>query len=268
MSSLDYLSKRNPHERDSHISFVEETHVYTIDGDSDYLSVTTWIHRQFPRFNADAIIDKMMNGKRWSQSQYFGMTKAEIKAQWKENGRKASEAGTKMHYDIECFYNNMTVSNESTEFDYFKRFDLAYREPLKPYRTEWTVYDKSLKMAGSIDMVFENPDGTLQIYDWKRCKEIKRDNRWDSALTPCIGHLPDSNFWHYALQLNTYKGILERNYGKKVTDMVLVCLHPNNRNQSYIRIPVPDLSSEVNALFALRERVAKLMDPPAAKQTA
>ena len=23
--------------------------------------------------------------------------------------------------------------------------------------------------------------------------------------TTCIEHLPDSNFWHYALQLNTYK---------------------------------------------------------------
>ena len=85
MSSIQYLANKHPHERDSHISFVESTHVYTIDGDSDYMSVTTWNHKHFPRFNADAIIDKMMNGKRWSQSRYFGMTKAEIKAQWKED---------------------------------------------------------------------------------------------------------------------------------------------------------------------------------------
>ena len=27
---------------------------------------------------------------------------------------------------------------------------------LKPYRTEWMIYDKELKLAGSIDMIFIN----------------------------------------------------------------------------------------------------------------
>ena len=31
------------------------------------------------------------------------------------------------------------------------------------------------------------------------------DNKWQSALTPCIKHLPDCNYYHYSLQLNTYK---------------------------------------------------------------
>lgn len=39
---MDTLSKKNPHERDTHISFDEGPHIYTIDGDSDYMSVTTW----------------------------------------------------------------------------------------------------------------------------------------------------------------------------------------------------------------------------------
>jgi hypothetical protein len=34
---------------------------------------------------------------------------------------------------------------------------------LKPYRTEWTIYDEELKIAGSIDMVYEKPNGTLAI---------------------------------------------------------------------------------------------------------
>ena len=33
----------------------------------------------------------------------------------------------------------------------------------------------------------------------------------------CINHLPDTNFWHYSLQLNTYKAILEDKYGVKIT---------------------------------------------------
>ena len=104
---MDYLAKLHPHERDSHISFEEGPHIYTIDGDSDFMSVTKWNHSHFPHFNAKKIIDKMMASKNWPQSKYFGMTSQQIKNQWNENGRQASDAGTKMHHDIECFYNNL-----------------------------------------------------------------------------------------------------------------------------------------------------------------
>lgn len=248
---LTYLENKNKHERDNHIKFDEGPHIYHIDGDSSFTSVTTWIHSHFGKFDADKIISKMMAGKYWKNSKYYGMTREQIKALWKENGRKASEAGTKMHYDIECFYNNMEVNNKSTEFEYFLRFYKQYND-LEPYRTEWMIYDKELKLAGSIDMIFKNKNGSLEIYDWKRCKEIKKENKWQSAKTECIDHLPDSNFWHYSLQLNTYKAILEKRYGVKVNGLYLVCLHPDNNNQSYQKIKVPHLKTEIKNLFELR----------------
>jgi len=252
MNPPTYLAKKNPHERDSHITFDEGPHIYTIDGCSDYTSVTTWNHSHFPHFNPDAIIDKMMKSKKWSDSRYFGMSKQEIKDLWKKNGNEASSAGTKMHYDIECFYNNETVNNDSTEYEYFLRFHRIIGSTMRPYRTEWMVWDEDLKLAGSIDMIFENPDGTLQIYDWKRCKEIKKLNRWESATTECISHLPNANFWHYSLQLNTYKWLIEKKYGKSVTGMYLVCLHPNNLNKSFQRLKVSILDEEIKDLMALR----------------
>ena len=252
---MDYLSKKNAHELDSHIKFDEGPHVYHIDGDSDFMSVTRWNHSHFAKFDSDKIIDKMMsNPERWKKNKYFGMTKPEIKDLWKENGRKAAEAGTNMHYDIERFYNNMEVNNESIEYNYFLRFH-KQNSDLVPYRTEWMVYDKELRFAGSIDMVFENPDGTLEIYDWKRSKEIKKENRWQSAITECISHLPDTNFWHYSLQLNTYKALLEKNYGKKVKGLYLICLHPDNKNETYQKIKVPTLKTEIKRLFELRKNM-------------
>jgi ATP-dependent exoDNAse (exonuclease V) beta subunit len=117
------------------------------------------------------------------------------------------------------------------------------------------IYHEDLLLAGSIDMVYENDDGTLMIYDWKRSKEIKKtDNFLKFALTECISHLPDTNFWHYSLQLNTYKKMIEEKYGKKVTKLCLVCLHPNNKNKSFQLISVPDLQNELNDLFALRKK--------------
>ena len=248
--AVDMLAKQNPHERDAHISFEEGPHIYTIDGESDFMSVTTWNHSHFAEFNADAIITNMMNGRKWAQSKYYGMTREEIKAQWEANRDEAAQAGTKMHYDIECYYNGMDVSNDSVEYAYFQRF-LEDHSDFVPYRTEWMVWDKELRFAGSIDMVYENPDGTLMIYDWKRSKGIHKTSSFMKfSHTHCIEHIPDTNFWHYALQLNTYKALIEKNYGKTVTTMMLVCLYPENK--SYQLLKVPDLSEEVGDLFNLR----------------
>jgi len=246
----EYLQSIHGHPRDAQITFEEEGHAYTIDGSSDFTSVTTWIHSPFPHFDADKIINSMMASPKWPKSKYFGMTKEAIKKQWSDSGKQASTAGTKLHYDIECFYNQTPVTNDSIEYKYFEKFQKDIGRHLKPYRTEWMVYHKDLKFAGSIDMIFENEDGTLQIYDWKRSKGIKKSNMFECAKPECISHLPNSNFWHYSLQLNTYKAILEANYGKRITDMFLICLHPNH--SSYQRIRVPHLPEEMADLFALR----------------
>ena len=255
MEEPTFLSKKNAHQRDAHISFDEGPHIYTIDGDSDYMSVTSWNSTHFPKFDADSVISKMMNSPRWPKSPYFGMTREEIKMKWKNDGTEASVAGTNMHYNIECYYNGMDVEDDgSLEWKYFREFNEAVGNELTPYRTEWMVWDKELRLAGSVDMLFENPDGTLQIYDWKRSKKVVKENKWASAIVDCISHLPDANFWKYSLQLNTYKWILEKNYGKKISNMFLVWLHPNNPGNSYLRYEVDSLPKEMEDLVKLRMR--------------
>ncbi len=251
----DYLAKKNPHERDFNISFEAGPHIYTINNERDkkYTSVTTWNHKHFRNFDPDAVIESMMNSKNWQNSAYYGKTPEEIKAGWNKSRDEAAAAGTKMHYDIECYYNKNTVDNNSIEYKYFTQF-LETCPSLIPYRTEWMIYHEELQLAGSIDMVYKEPDDSLMIYDWKRCKEIKKtDNFLKFAQTDCISHLPDTNYWHYALQLNTYKAIIEEKYGKRVSKLYLVCLHPNNINKTFQIIPVPDLQNEVKELFSLRK---------------
>lgn len=252
----NYLAMKNFHPRDADISFEEGPHIYTVLGDrGGYTSVTTFNHSHFSHFDANKIADGIINKKQWSDDptyKYYKMTKKEIIAMWNKNGAAASGSGTKMHNDIEHYYNGMEVENDSPEFQYFRNFVRDHPE-LKPYRTEWMVYNEDLKLSGSIDMVYENPDGTLQIYDWKRCKEIAHEDPYGKfAHTTCISHLPDTNFWHYSLQLNTYKTILEHKYGKKITNLALVCLHPDNFNKNYEVIPVPFMDAEMEALMNYR----------------
>ena len=259
--SLEYLANNNKHKRDSSISFQDKGHIYTIkhsgclDGDTGFTSVTTFIHSFIELFNADKIINTMMSSSKWSNNKYYGPSKSEIIQLWNTNGDEAACAGTKMHYDIECFYNNMKVINNSIEYNYFINFYNNHNY-LTPYRSEWIIYDEDLRLAGSIDMVFINSDNTLEIYDWKRCKDIVKNTKWNKWMNnPIISHLPDTNFWHYSLQLNIYKAILIRKYGENVGNLYLVCLHPNNNNNNYIKISVPNLQEEVLQLFHEREKM-------------
>lgn len=262
------LKISNSHPRDNNIQFFEEGHIYKIlSDDSKYTSVTTWNHTHFEQFNADEVIDTMMKGNGWKKGhKYWGLTKEQIKSQWNNNRDSAAEAGTNLHYEIECFmnmnmnkldythkelYENYMLKSEvkPIEWQYFINFIKDFPD-LKPYRTEWFIYNEDIKIAGSIDMVYENPDGTLSIYDWKRTKIITRINSYNKfALTPSICHLPDSNFWHYALQLNTYKTILEQKYGKIVKDLFIVRLNPDAKEKNYELIKLPNMSREIIELF-------------------
>ena len=275
MSIKTVLSNNNPHERDKGINFYERWHKYEVIKEKyqKYTSVTTWVHSYFPKFDADAIIKSMMNGKGWKEGhKYWGLSPDEIKASWNTTRDSSAGAGTNLHENIEKFMNNNNLKrgytqkdlydaydktneneNENVEWDYFIKFIQDHLH-LKPYRTEWIIYHEDVKIAGSVDMVYENPDGTLEIYDWKRCKEITTINNWNQTATNAlISHMPASNFWQYALQLNTYKKIIEDKYGKKVTKLCLVRLHPDNPDETYELINVPDLSEDISNLFEERK---------------
>lgn len=273
------LSTQNSHERDKNLVFDEPTHKYTIlvDPDSNYTSVTTINHSHFSHFDADSVINNMMRGRNWNpQNKYWGLTPEQIKAQWAENAASVSGAGTDLHFNIECFMNQelpqgythkdllenyerdiatgSPAPNTSEEWGFFLQYIRATPD-YKPYRTEWMIYHEDLKVAGSIDMVYENPDGTLSIYDWKRAKEIKKTDGFGKfAITAEIDHLPDTNFWHYSLQLNTYKAILQEKYGKIIKDLYLVRLHPNNPRKTFEIIKCANLDKEISDLFELRKR--------------
>lgn len=257
------LARRNTHPRDKLIQFDEPTHIYTVQGSSkNVISCTGFLHEFFGHFDSKAVIKKMMDSPNWTQSKWYkpGITADEIAATWSNNGKEASGAGTAMHLAIEQFLNGaehviLPSVKETPEWRYFMNFWRDCGGDLEPYRTEWEVWSADHKLAGSIDMIFRRKsDGKFLIYDWKRSKEIKTGNQFQTGLGP-LHHLPDCNYWHYSLQLNVYRRILETFYGLDVADMYLLILHPDNPN--YKRMRLNRMDKEVDDMLNCRLRAVQ-----------
>lgn len=287
---MTYLERVNPcKEFDEYITFNEADHIYTVDGEDYDGSVTGFVHHFFPHFDADKIIDKMMNGKNWPKSKYFGMTKEEIMAQWDANRDEASSLGTEMHANVEKFYNHPTLYlnygaeqlqkyfdskvYDSPEFQQFLKFHDSVSATCKwrPYRTELRAFDRDLRLAGSVDMLYYSPDYTdenrlLIMGDWKRSREIKDKNFFERGNPP-LDSLPHANYWHYSLQLNTYKYIIEKNTPYRIQFMFLGVFHPNQA--TFQMIPVSLMENYIQKMIAVRvkqmEDKQKRTTPPDVK---
>jgi len=268
--SWQHLTRLHRHPRDNHITFHEPTHKYYVNGScKGNISCTGFVHEFFGHFDPKATITKMRRGAKWASSKYYGMTDDQIIKEWADSGKQASSAGTAMHLAIEQFLHGSEevidpAVKETPEWNYFLKFWKDCGDDLEPYRSEWevftdstdhTVQERKIKLCGSIDMVFRRKsDGKFVIYDWKRSKEIKSENPFSNGLAP-LDHLPDTNYWHYTLQLNIYRWILETYYGLEVADLYLVILHPDN--PSYRRMRLNRLTDEVEDMIECRRRAVE-----------
>jgi ATP-dependent exoDNAse (exonuclease V) beta subunit len=245
---------RNQHPRDTRISFEPISHTYQIQMPGDkvetFISATTIIHKYFPEFDADKIIEKMMKSYTWKKSPYYGKTVDEIKQQWEDNRNSAAAKGTQVHDWIENYYLGefqppCKEAEESKSFQNFLEFHKDYG--WMPYRTEWRVFTEDFRVAGSIDIIFEGSEpGKIKVFDWKNSKEIKMENRYEKGFEP-LQHLPNCNFYHYSLQLNLYKWILEHHYGQQVEEMGLIIVHENN--PTYLKYEVKDMQKEIQMML-------------------
>lgn len=246
---------------DDHVHFDEEPHVYTVDDMPYRDSCTSFLGSFFGKFDGDAIAEKIVGSWKWQHKpdyRYYQMTIEQIKANWQQ----ANRLGTRMHLCIELFYNGLEIPThpdfQTREYaHHFKQFHNDYVVgKLEPFRTEWIVFDRTYELIGSVDGIFRRIDAdnpyTLVLYDWKRCIKIDAKAYQDETATGPFEGLPKANYWKYALQLNTYKFIIERNTPYRVEEMVLLRCHPDA--ETYERLVVPDLQHYVRRAVEVRWR--------------
>lgn len=249
-------------EQDGKLSFNEEEHIYSLGG-IEFCSVSNIVSKFFREFDAVGISLKKCYGNE--------LEAAKLREVWESKGSVASQAGTFLHKQIEdylngkeipdllcdvCYQGNYVKCSQrldiSREWSYFKAFER--NTPFVPFRTEWRIYDADARMAGTLDFVCACPDGTYEIYDWKRSNKIDPTERnpWANGLNG-LEHLTDTSYSHYCLQQNLYRYMLQKNYGLKVSRMNLVVLHPEL--PAYRVVPIPPMEHEVAIIL---EKMRKL----------
>ena len=238
------LQKVNPDQRYEALTFDAAAHQYYING-QPATAVSTLVGRFFPEFDTAY----------WSayKAAQRGCPAEEVAQEWADKATASSSAGTALHQHIEDFYNDgfPTVST-GAEIGHFLAFHRDHGH-LVPYRTEWQVYNEELLIAGTVDFVVRNADGTVSIYDWKRSHKVVDpvgqpiSNNYQRAEGP-LKDLPDCSFSHYTIQQNIYKWLLESKYGCRIKSMNLVVLHPDY--ERYHVVPVPECPKHVEHVLA------------------
>lgn len=243
------FNKTNANKRDKRIKFYSEEHVYTIDG-VPVPSASTIISRFFPQFDA---VGKASNLS--SRNPLYGLPVNEIVKTWKNRGIEAANKGTFLHEQIENYYLQQPYE-ETEEFYQFLNFVKDHNN-LKPYRSEWRIFDETHNIAGTIDLLVENNDGSYDIYDWKRSKKVVnpyngqviKEDTWGNIGIGILQHIDDTSYNRYELQQNLYRQILEANYDIKINNMYLIIMHTEEGYTNYHKVRVPHLTNEINSIL-------------------
>ena len=238
------------YEQDQYIDFEPEGHIYTYKGQTQLLPVSSLIAYFFEPFDAQSAAQR--------QLERYHIPIEESLTKWERIGRMASEVGTFMHEQTEnyfkqgffeteylfCFKGAEELINIEKEKQHFLHFVEDYQ--VRPYRQEWPVYDIDLNIAGTIDMICKESDGSFTIYDWKRSTKVV--NPMGHPIVEAFGgktsingiNLPDTSFYHYCVQQNLYRYMLETHYGIKVRGMNLVVLCANYPTYYVAQVPRMD----------------------------
>jgi hypothetical protein len=241
-------------QRDTRLTFEPKEHIYLLDGNKQLTAVSTIIDCFFDPF------DSLYNSANVSARE--GVDQCEILERWDCTGQESMEVGRFMHEQIEAYYHgegpttsyrftyngeyvrvDKTVSIE-TELGYFE--DFIEKESIEPFRVEWRIFDETLGIAGTIDLLCKNGDG-YDIIDWKRSRKASPNEDVWGYGTNGLSHVPDIKYYHYALQQNLYRYMLEEKYGLEIKNMYLVVLH--SQFDGYKRYRVKRMDNEIETII-------------------
>lgn len=235
------------------IKFYEKDHIYVSDAGEKWTSVTTLLSKFEPEKDWDAIAAKYAKKN--------NLKKQDVLDQWKYESDKSIFRGNKYHASREeelsaCdTYNDLPIIKPTI----VNGVKFSQNQRLTPgVYPELLVFLKSKKISGQADYVEVTADNIVNISDYKTNKELKLSGyvNWEGIeekmLAP-VNHLPNCNFWKYALQINIYMYIILRNNPKlKMGTMTLLHIRFEDESdevKEVIPYIIPNLQAEVKKIM-------------------
>ena len=154
-------NERHAHHRDSRIVFEPGEHKYIVDGEVVCDSVTQVVTSFFAQFDADY----------WAARKATPDCPAEkLKAMWAAKGEEARDLGTLLHHRIEEYYlGHESDCDAANERGYMHFMAFAADHSLTPYRSEWPIFSRRYRIAGTLDQGVRCLQSATAYKLWQIC---------------------------------------------------------------------------------------------------
>lgn len=225
----------------------DKWHTYRVVEDNiNLVSSTTFIKKFFPKFDSD----------KWSKiiANRDGLTQEQVLKKWKDKANASSAFGTETHEYAESLLKHETPMR--TKSPRVKAVRETLRDCIDIILEEWEpigiekiVFNDCI--AGTMDVLFKHryDEKRYMIGDWKTNEKIEQNNKYNEFGLFQIKHIPNINYYHYALQLSLYRTILlEEGYIEKGSNIELRLYHI--KPFAVIPYDMPYLKKEIDYMLS------------------
>lgn len=217
---------------DGKVYFIEEGHSYHHTTDPiKFSSPTALLALYKGHFDAEKI------STNYVKKHKLDITPEELRAQWSEKARVASERGSKLHAYCESLYDGWDFGSlpEEPQARHAENALAKIKEQgWELAKTELLVYSVNVALAGQVDLLLKRkgPNGKalFGIFDYKFLKEpIQKKSYYNpytrkyKMMTGPFKYLMDCNYYHYSIQMELYR-MLMGGLKDRVTHKTLVVM--------------------------------------------
>lgn len=206
------------------LTFFEEDHIYTMNGRSDYPSVSKVLKSFYTEFPAEEIAYKKAKGDPIEQQRLI--------ESWAAAGEYSAHLGSRVHYELEKELISRVGDYKEVRMPIFdcdltqliksdnmiragkKYLDLMEQRKVVLLDTEMVLGDPDLGYVGQPDKIWltknkQGDDFGLLITDWKSNKPKSfQSTKFTNKLKSPFSNYDDTSLTHYYLQLPLYGKLL------------------------------------------------------------
>lgn len=196
------------------LSFIEETHVYSVNNQPLKYSVSKLISNYGNKFNTEIMSEAVANRD--------NILKENVIAKWDKERDNSIIKGNSVHYFAEEYLKNKNLKPITKQQELVVSFLNSIPSYIQIVFSELQMYHKKFMFGGTCDLLLYNTlTGKFILLDWKTNKDIHKNYKGQTLLLP-FNHLLDTPFNKYQLQLSYYQILLQQIENLEIEDRKIV----------------------------------------------